>query len=302
MNRSEHELELMRRYSDGVASLEETQELEALIVKDAGVRQDFLRYTHLDSALAGVRSSQPSVVAPCRSVWLSWRPLTAAAAGLMIGLFSASLVLAVTSPKVTSERLLSLVNGSFDDNQIKRGFPKQTGFWSGDEAVVKNGRLQFVAPDSFGAIPGALATSCDVFQLVDLRPLRATLSMKGDSVLDLSACFTDSRQPDTNPSVTLFCQLYLFSGDPASLHSKWPQCIPDALAIRNAKVTTLGTDAKGSRVLTARCLVPAETDFAVVQISARPNQHLDQLDGLFVDDAILTLKTSPELPIRIVQR
>lgn len=84
MNRTEHELELMRRYLDGVASLEETQELEALIVKDASLRQDFLRYTHLDSALAGVRRSQPSVVVPRRSVWLSWRPLTAAAAGLML--------------------------------------------------------------------------------------------------------------------------------------------------------------------------------------------------------------------------
>ena len=91
MNRTEHELELMRRYLEGVASLAETQELESLIVKDASVRQDFLRYTHLDSALAGVRRSQRLVVAPRRSAWLSWRPLAAAAAlvlfvgGWMIG-------------------------------------------------------------------------------------------------------------------------------------------------------------------------------------------------------------------------
>jgi ferric-dicitrate binding protein FerR (iron transport regulator) len=82
MNRTEHELELMRLYLEGVASLEETQELESLIVKDASVRQDFLRYTHLDSALAGVRRSQPLMVAPRRSIWLSWRPLAAAAACL----------------------------------------------------------------------------------------------------------------------------------------------------------------------------------------------------------------------------
>jgi hypothetical protein len=84
VNRTEHELELMRRYLEGVASLEETQELESLIVKDASVRQDFLRYTHLDSALAGVRRSQTSAVAPRRSVWLSWRPLTAAAAVFLL--------------------------------------------------------------------------------------------------------------------------------------------------------------------------------------------------------------------------
>ncbi len=83
MNRTEHELELMRLYLEGVASLEETQELESLIVKDASVRQDFLRYTHLDSALVGVRRSQPSVVAPRPSVWLSWRPLAAACAAFL---------------------------------------------------------------------------------------------------------------------------------------------------------------------------------------------------------------------------
>lgn len=91
MNRTEHELELMRRYLEGVASLEETQELESLIVKDASVRQDFLRYTHLDSALAGVRRSQPTLAAPHRSVWLSLRPL-AAAAGLMLTALIAGLI------------------------------------------------------------------------------------------------------------------------------------------------------------------------------------------------------------------
>jgi len=100
MNRTEHELELMRLYLEGVASLEETQELESLIVKDASVRQDFLRYTHLDSALAGVRRSQPSVGAPRRSVWLSWRPLTAAAAGILFGMFCTSVVFGFVAPSL----------------------------------------------------------------------------------------------------------------------------------------------------------------------------------------------------------
>ena len=95
MNRTEHELELMRLYLEGFASLEETKELESLIVKDASVRQDFLRYTHLDSALAGVRRSQPKVVATRRSGWFSWRPLTAAAAGILFGMFCTSVVFGV---------------------------------------------------------------------------------------------------------------------------------------------------------------------------------------------------------------
>ena len=133
MNRTEHELELMRRYLDGVASLEETQELEALIVKDASVRQDFLRYTHLDSALAGVGRSQPSVVAPCRSVWFSWRPLTAAAAGIVFGMFCTSLVFGYSMPRMV-ERVLNLVNAGFEESvaPLPDGIPLRFGVWSGD--------------------------------------------------------------------------------------------------------------------------------------------------------------------------
>jgi hypothetical protein len=83
-------------------------------------------------------------------------------------------------------------------------------------------------------------------------------------------------------------------------HKSWPQSITEALSSGSVQVTTLGKDAKGT--LTAKCLVPAVADFAVVQIAARPNLRPAKLQGLFVDDVNLTLKTSPELPIRIVQR
>jgi hypothetical protein len=238
--------------------------------------------------------------APTR--WLSWRPLTAAAAGLVIGLFSASLVLAVTSPKATTERLFSLVNGSFDDSSVGHGFPHQIGGWSGDDAAIADGKLQFVAAEGDAGDPGTRAIACDVFQLVDLRPLKTLPRSGGEIVLELSASFLDARPANTNPSVTFFCQLYLFQGDPAQMHQTWPKSIPDALASSSAQATTLGRDAKGGRILNARCLLPGEADFAVAQLVARPNLRPTKLEGLFADDVKLTLKTAPELPVRIVQR
>jgi hypothetical protein len=174
--------------------------------------------------------------------------------------------------------------------------------WSGDEASIADGKLRFIAPGSDPGDPSARAISCDVFQLVDLRPLRHTLSLDGDSVLELSADFLDARPRNTNPSVTFFCQLYLFQGDPAALHQSWPQSITDVLASGCAQVTTLGTDGKGTRKLTAKCLVSTEADFAVIQIAARPNLRPAKLENLFADDVKLTLKTQPKLPVRIVQR
>jgi hypothetical protein len=59
-------------------------------------------------------------------------------------------------------------------------------------------------------------------------------------------------------------------------------------------------DGKGWRTLTAKCFLPEAADYAVVQIAARPNLRPATLEGIFADDVQLTLKTSPELPIRTV--
>ncbi|MCX6853566.1 MAG: hypothetical protein NTV80_01520 [Verrucomicrobia bacterium] len=297
------------RYQDGVLTPEEIATLEVVMRGDPTKRQLFAE-TQLRSMALHDRFRQEAFQSSCgfshtpekkRITWIT-RPIASMAAGLAIGLFSASLVWAISAPKATTERLFSLINGSFGDPRLDRSFPHQTGVWSGDEAIIADGKLRFIATGSDSNDPNARAISCDVFQLVDLRPLRHLLSQEGDSVLELSSNFLDARPHNTKPSVTFFCQLYLFKGDPASLHQSWPQSITDTLSSGSAQVTTLGTDAKGTRTLTAKCLVPAEADFAVIQIAARPNLRPAKLESLFADDVKLTLKTQPSLPVRIVQR
>lgn len=280
----------------------ERAELAAVLKSSAEARQLWFLYLDNECSLAELKP-RSLIKSPRTGLpWLSWRPLAAAAAGLVIGCFSASIVWAVSSPRTTTERLFSLINGSFDETRLERGFPLQAGIWSGDEATISNGKLSFIAPDSDSSDPGGRAIACDVFQLVDLRTLPRTDSLEGDAVLELSAQFEDARPYNTKPSVTFFCQLYLFQGDLKALHEIWPQSNAEALASGSAQVTTLGSDAKGVRTLTAKCLIPAQADFAVIQIAARPNLRPAKLDGLFADDVKLTLKTSPELPIRVVQR
>ncbi len=311
--------ELLQRWSDGSITTDELRELTAKLAEpehQSALLDDWLLESSLPDRLPGASvASLPEaqrtthllkVAEPAQarkwSGWLSWRPLTAAAAGLALGLLSASLLLAAASPQATAERLFSLVNGSFDDPHVGHGFPQQIGLWSGDEAATADGKLRFITAEGDAGDPGGRAIACDVFQIVDLRSLKATPRSGGETVLELSASYLDSRPPNTNPSVTFFCQLYLFQGDPTQMHQTWPRSIPDALASGSAQVTTIGADAKGTRNLTARCLLPAEADFAVVQIVARPNLRPAKLEGLFASDVKLTLKTAPELPVRIVQR
>ncbi|MEY4485363.1 MAG: hypothetical protein RL693_2815 [Verrucomicrobiota bacterium] len=316
MNQSE--LDLIHQFLNGTLSEEAMPHLQSLLRESAEARKMLRDLSTVDTKLNELAAANPTtlhLLAPAalektqdakRSSHFTstfWRPLTAAAAGLAFGLFSASIVWAISSPKATTERLFSLINGSFEENRLETGFPRQTSVWSGDEAAITpDGTLRFIAPGSDANDPSARAISCDVFQLVDLRPLRQTLNNEGNSVLELSAKFRDSRPTDVKTSVTFFCQLYLFQGEPAALHQSWPQCIPEALSTGSAQITTLGSLNAEWKPLTAKCLVPPSADFAVVQIAARPNLRPTKLENIFADDVELTLKTSPELPIRTVQR
>lgn len=250
MNRTEHELELMRRYLEGVASLEETQELETLIVKDASVRQDFLRYTHLDSALAGVRRSQPTVVATRRSVWLSWRPLTAAAAGILFGMFCTSVVFGYVVPR-TMERVRTVFNESFESGVTKTvpGLPHETSLWMGDEAEVVASAsgskahggakmLRFVS----ATYPGENSPRSqwgDVYRLVDVRGLAG----EGRTMARLSASFT---QGAVTGEERFACRVGAYALDqdlstlPSPLNLAWLQQNNSATGSRRAVLTGTG--------------------------------------------------------------
>jgi len=162
--------------------------------------------------------------------------------------------------------------------------------------------LRFENPGGDAGNPEGPAISCDVFQLIDLRPLRSSLSGEGEAVLELSARFLDARPAGRKPSVTFFCQIYLFRGDPAMMHETWPMNLAESLSSGSAMVTTLGGGPADWKAITAKCLVPGDADFAVIQIAARPNLRPAKLESLFADDVKLTLKTHPTLPVRIVQR
>jgi hypothetical protein len=305
------------RYQDGVFTPDEVTVFEAVMRDDPAKRQLFAE-TQLRSMALHDRFRQEAfqcvadfpvcTSAPKRFTWLT-RPIAALAAGLVIGLFSASIVWAISSPKATTERLSSLVDGSFEQRAIGRGFPRESGVWSGDEAdilerIASDGRqvLRFVSPGADEADPAGPAISCDVFQIVDLRPLRVGLAPEADAVLELSARFLDGRPANTKPSVTFTAQIFLFSGDPSDMHAKWPFAAPESLASGSSMLTTLGGDAGCWLHGSTRVFMPSEADFAVIQLAARPNIRPAVLDSLYVDDVRLTLKTQPALPVRLAQR
>ncbi len=325
MNTDWHDL--IQHYIAGTLTDADARRLQDALKKDPAVAELYLSYMNLDVSLESHASSSASVAQmlsnlplneeprPTRPVF--WRPLMAAAAGLALGLFSASLLFAYAAPQavVTASRLLSLVDGGFERqaDRIASGFPLDFGVWSGDEAAVVAGKakaggraLCFERAQGDPAVPHSRADSCDVFQLVDLRALRGKADGPGDAVLELSADFRDAR-PEAGAPVRFGCHLYLFSGKPEALHSSWPAPLREALGYGVADCITEGKSGTADwQHLTARCVLPANADFAVVQLACgRPRGKATQAPELghqFADNVNLTLKTQPKLPVRLLQK
>ena len=295
----------------------ERSELEQRLQHSASDREHFWQQAEMHALLHHtLQSSLGAERQPPNSVrWLTWRPLTAAAAGLVIGLFSATLVFGYAMPRAvaTASRLFTLADGGFENlrGRVASGFPSAFGVWSGDGAEAANERaveghqaLRFVQAEREPALPNYGAASCDVYQLVDLRPLKADAAL-GDATLELSVQFRDAREATGEP-VKFIGRLYVFSGAPGSLTAEWPLSQKEALAAGSGSSDSLGGSPQAWQKVTTRVLLPPQADFAVVHLVAHNPKTPTGTDAMFgeqfADDVRLTLKTQPTLPVRLAQR
>lgn len=149
MNSDPSELQTMIHAGlDGHATDEQIVRLNTLLRTDAAARDLYLQLADTHSCLAVDEQLWAEQTTFSRSIaanpsrqgrWfaaLFARPITAAAGGLVIGLFSASVAFACVIPRLRTEaaRLVPIFTESFDDETMapQRGFPSRAGVWSGD--------------------------------------------------------------------------------------------------------------------------------------------------------------------------
>lgn len=198
MNNNDPRFELIRRHRDGEATPEELTQLESHLRTDPVFREAYVRYMNLDVALGAVaKTISPSVKVHVnfRSNWLQWRPLWAAAAGIVLGMFCTSVVFAYVAPSLERVKTISIEGFESGVSKTAPGLPRETGRWAGDEAEVvsaergikpRNGKkmLRFLS----ATYPGENSPRSqwgDVYRLVDVRDLAG----EGCKVVRLSASF-----------------------------------------------------------------------------------------------------------------
>ena len=177
---------IIQRYLEGNASSSDAAQLSQLIETDPAARARYVDLAELHAALMAnetLRSPRPELRAVSASTnrWFASRPLAAAAAGLIIGIFGATAVWAFAVVK--SRRLLEvpLIDAGFEAGApIPSGsVPKQAGQWSGDPCAIveaqgrvrpREGRhmLRFLAASTTGDFAGSKNMASDLWQVIAL--------------------------------------------------------------------------------------------------------------------------------------
>ncbi len=322
MNDKETQLELISRYLDGLATPGDAQALETLILNDSAVRRDFLRYAHLDAALVGNHSPQIQAVltsSPGQNhagnptsaashakhlVRMSKRPWTAAVFGLIIGLFSASMVWAYVAP--IGREITTLMTEDFESSslEISSHVPLQDGIWRGDRAeIVEEERgvkpptgkkmLRFIREGWVGKPRQSGSHIADIYQLIDVRRFQQHIA-NDRSVVQVSASLNSLPYP-VSERYGCAVSVYALDADsvPKSAINVGTRLTNDSTAMARSIRTILDQDSSNWQSLTAELQLPSNTAFLVVRV------HISQIleangkspfNGAYVDDVTVSLR------------
>lgn len=227
MNKSPEHEDLIDRYLTGMADEADVEQLEALLKTDKELRQTFLAASRIDSHLRE-QAEQPSlgkeeISRPLKRPFAWINP--GAAAGLLIGLFSASVVWAYVVPRGgeitrTSQKI---VTEDFEDPdmKLKSHLPDAANQWfgrvvsvspEGGVSAVQGSRVGKLSP-----VPGNRSESVRYVVDLDDYPERARGHVQS---LQVKAFFS---APFTKQEPKFRVELAAFSEAPGDVRQAWKE-------------------------------------------------------------------------------
>ena len=302
----QHQLELIRSHVDGTSSDDQTKELEAALRTDAGFRRLFLRYLNADSALTSGRLSQApelpqlhkTTTSKGRTDWLSWRPLAAAAAGLVLGLFCAGAAWAVVRPSPAGPRVnVVLLEESFEkrEEQLTEGFPTGAGIWGGERTALSD-CPQGIEPfhgDRLVRLESAATPLSYLSQIIDLRGMPKAEEGELRQIEVTASFHADS--PGFRERYTL--RIATFGEEPGSIQAKWIDVPWQAVSGRSLSHCKRGlstqAEDEGWQTLTALVEAPPEAASVVVSLAAGRLDASAPKTPHYIDDVRARLVISP---------
>ena len=272
----------------------------ARLLVDEHVLSENLR----DASISNLLEPRADVLAmTARKPTSSWRQLSAAAAGLAVGVASASLLFGYAN--VTPEpKQIAIANPGFESPvaPLAEGIPSEFRTWSGDYSEIvgpqqgitphEGGHMfRFLRSDSKDPSPSR-ANHGNMYQFIDVRPLRAAIA-DGTATVDWSAWFNCVKE--RSGKVTQFeASIWAFAGEPPVVRANWAGNLHQELAYSTWRVVS-DNDPQTWQRIAGSLIVPPDTDFLVIELKAIPGDKSAQNDpfrfaGHYADDVQLTLR------------
>lgn len=287
--------ELLQRWSDGSITAEELRELTAKLAEpehQSALLDDWLLESSLPDRLPGasvaalpealrtsplLKVSQKAEPQQTRkwTGWFSWRPLTAAAAGIVFGMFCTSVVFGFGVSR-SLEKVVSLLQESFESGPapLVTGVPPEPNVWSGDYSEFVGAQqgvnpaqgkkmLRVLRSDFEGKTSSKPSIMGDVLRVIDVRPYMHEAN-GGEVVITLSALFNAAPFPEAESydgEVTLYALGLLGTTEETVFE--------DALAYSNGKCGSLDRDPATWQSASTRLLLPPGAEFVMIKVSLR---------------------------------
>ncbi len=310
--KTEHEqLELIRRCIDGTASEDDRNALQEQLRREPSVRRLYARYANIDATLGsgGIALKEPAPTAKNpRTAWFSWRPIAAAAAGIVFGMFCTSVLFAYTQPRspVVVNKVLPVADAEFESgSQVPaRGIPSRAGAWCGDFSRVvmaesgitaKHGQrmLRILRADHELAAKNTRSYVGSVAQVIDLRPLRAELS-GSEQLVEVSAQFNAIPMPQGG-LYDFNVKAAAFRGDIAEAPRLWED--HEASVSRSARTVVADSEVATWQRVAMPLVVPLDADFLVIEAAVvfkgpQSAQSVAEFPGHYVDQVEVRLTGS----------
>ncbi len=296
---------LFDAWAESRLTKDEASELSALLRHDPAARARFKQAAAFHGHLhAAADSFSLESVAEKKPVEFPSRPLglSLVASLLAVGLTVSSFgwLMAARTHR-TEVQQLGVSDGGFDavKGALPRGFPSVPYRWSGDpcEVVAAEGRssaVRFVEAEGEANVPNGRKQSCDIFQIIDLREVRDQLLSSGEAYAELQAELRDARPAGATP-VRFIAKVYVFEGTPDTIIGRWPTTNDQSLGSGAQFRVTQGGKTGEWRTTTAKCVLPPDAGFLVIQIgvgnAGAPGRNSPPLGQQYVDDVRLRLIT-----------
>lgn len=290
--------ELIELHLLGTLSEAEGIELEAALTSSSEAREDFRQRCNIDTALRQEASRQtvtPALTLLKPNRWLNWHPLMALAAGLTIGLFSATVLFGFAIQRNQERKTpLAIFQPGFENAQMPftPGFPKEPGQWSGDTAQVvtaengvqpKEGNFMLRLEPMTKGVPR-------IYQLLDLQSLPQDTGPESREI-EISASFTAA---DPTAAARYVIRAFAATEAPANIDAAWFERRDESIAS-----TTRGVDVpagvSGWQTFHVKIQVPRAARSLVLFFGIRTPEKAARVAPHYLDDVQVTLITPSTL-------